>query len=87
MSRETRRCASSPTVAPPLLLITLCYVHLQVFAQVPQPTKEDWKKGQALFEKGYHNMGYKYKESIVLPSEKLLDEMPADKKTVADRRA
>ena len=53
----------------------------------PIPTREDWKKAQALEAKGWANLGFKLNDSFVVPSEKLLDDLvPKQVATVAEKR-
>ena len=48
--------------------------------------KEDWKKGQKLHKKGWALLGFKSGGYYVYPSEKLLNDLPEDVTSVAEKK-
>ena len=54
---------------------------------VPKPSTLDWKKAQRLVSGGWVNLGFKWKDAYVFPSEKLLeDHLPSDADTIEAKR-
>ena len=52
------------------------------FAAVPIIPGKDWLAAQKLEKKGWHNLGYKWGGRMIFPSEKVLDMIPVELKTV-----
>ena len=56
------------------------------FATVPVVSGKIWKRAQVLFNRGWQNLAYSFGDRIIVPSEKLMDAIPEDLKTIGDKR-